>query len=40
MFNNTLRMSPPMNVSKSDVDEAVKLLDECFAAVSKKHNVK
>jgi 4-aminobutyrate aminotransferase len=40
MFNNTLRMSPPMNVGKSDVDEAVKLLDESFAAVSKKHNIK
>jgi hypothetical protein len=33
-------MSPPMNVAKSDVDEAVKLLDQAFAAVSKKHGIK
>jgi 4-aminobutyrate aminotransferase len=39
MFNNTLRMSPPMNVGKSDVDEAVKLLDQAFATVSKKHGI-
>jgi len=38
MFNNTLRMSPPMNVGKSDVDEAVKILDQAFATVSKKHS--
>jgi len=37
MFNNTLRMSPPMNISKSDVDEAVRILDESFAAVTKAH---
>jgi 4-aminobutyrate aminotransferase len=39
MFNNTLRMSPPMNVGKSDVDEAFKLLDQAFATVSKKHGM-
>jgi 4-aminobutyrate aminotransferase len=37
MFNNTLRMSPPMNISKSDVDEAARILDECFAFVTKNH---
>jgi 4-aminobutyrate aminotransferase len=37
MFNNTLRMSPPMNIGKSDVDEAARILDECFAAVTKAH---
>jgi len=31
-------MSPPMNVGKSDVDEAVKILDQAFATVSKKHS--
>ena len=24
MYNNVLRMSPPMNIAKSDVDEAFK----------------
>ncbi|HEY0309400.1 MAG TPA: aspartate aminotransferase family protein [Acidobacteriaceae bacterium] len=37
MFNNTLRMSPPMNIDKNDVDEAARILDECFAAVTKSH---
>jgi 4-aminobutyrate aminotransferase len=34
MYNNVLRMSPPMNIGKSDVDEALRLLDESFAAVT------
>ncbi len=34
MYNNVLRMSPPMNIGKSDVDEAFKALDRSFAAVS------
>jgi 4-aminobutyrate aminotransferase-like enzyme len=29
-----IRMSPPMNIAKSDVDDAVRILDESFAAVS------
>ena len=33
MYNNVLRMAPPMNISKSDVDEAVRILHESFAAV-------
>ena len=33
MFNNVLRMSPPMNIGKDDVDEAIRILDECFAAI-------
>src|ERR1700728_4593739 len=36
MYNNVLRMSPPMNIAKSDVDEALRLLDESFAAVTHK----
>jgi len=28
-------MSPPLNISKADVDEAVRILDESFAAVRK-----
>jgi 4-aminobutyrate aminotransferase len=32
---NVIRMSPPLNISKADVDEAVRILDESFAAVKK-----
>jgi len=28
-------MSPPLNISKADVDEAVRIFDESFAAVKK-----
>ncbi len=34
MYNNVLRMSPPMNIAKSDVDEAFRLLDKSFATVA------
>ncbi len=33
MYGNVIRMSPPLNIAKSDVDEAVRILDESFAAV-------
>ncbi|HEV2021969.1 MAG TPA: aminotransferase class III-fold pyridoxal phosphate-dependent enzyme, partial [Terriglobales bacterium] len=33
MCGNVVRMSPPLNIAKSDVDEAIRLLDESFAAV-------
>ncbi len=32
-YGNVIRMSPPLNISKADVDEAVRILDEGFAAV-------
>ncbi|HXZ27713.1 MAG TPA: aminotransferase class III-fold pyridoxal phosphate-dependent enzyme, partial [Terriglobales bacterium] len=32
-YGNCLRMSPPLNIAKSDVDEAVRILDESFVAV-------
>jgi 4-aminobutyrate aminotransferase len=34
MYNNVIRMSPPMNIGKADVDEALRLLEESFAAVT------
>lgn len=34
LHGNVIRMSPPMNIAKSDVDDAVRILDESFAAVS------
>ena len=36
MYHNVLRMSPAMNIAKSDVDEALRLLDQSFAAVTQK----
>jgi len=36
MYGNVIRMSPPLNISKADVDEAVRILDESFAAVTNK----
>jgi 4-aminobutyrate aminotransferase-like enzyme len=33
MHGNVIRMSPPLNIAKSDVDEAIRLLDESFAAL-------
>jgi 4-aminobutyrate aminotransferase-like enzyme len=35
-YANVIRMSPPLNISKADVDEAVQILDESFTAVGKK----
>jgi 4-aminobutyrate aminotransferase-like enzyme len=34
MYNNVLRLSPAMNITKSHVDEALRLLDASFADVS------
>jgi len=34
LFGNVLRISPPMNIGKSDVDNFVKALDEAFAKVT------
>jgi 4-aminobutyrate aminotransferase-like enzyme len=34
-YGNVLRMSPPLNISKADVDEATRILDESFAALKK-----
>jgi len=35
-YGNVIRMSPPLNISKADVDEALRILDESFAALA--HN--
>jgi 4-aminobutyrate aminotransferase-like enzyme len=32
--NNVIRIAPPLNVVKSDVEEALRLLDQSFAALS------
>jgi 4-aminobutyrate aminotransferase-like enzyme len=32
-YGNVIRMSPPLNISKADVDEAARILDESLAAL-------
>jgi len=34
LFNNVIRTSPPLIITKNDVDEAIRIMDEAFAAVS------
>ena len=34
LYGNTIRMSPPLNISKADVDDAIKMLDIALTAVS------
>ena len=33
LYGNVIRMAPPMNISKSDVDEGIRLLDKSFNEV-------
>src|SRR5271165_5819594 len=33
MYGNCIRLSPPMNISRADVDEFITCLDACFAQV-------
>ena len=33
LYGNVLRISPPLNIGKTDVDEFVRLLDRSFAQV-------
>ena len=35
-YGNVIRMTPPLNISKTDVDEASGILDESFAALKQK----
>ncbi|MFB3918102.1 MAG: aspartate aminotransferase family protein [Terriglobales bacterium] len=35
LFGNVIRLSPPLNISKTDVDEAVRKLDAAFQAMPK-----
>ena len=34
-YGNVVRMSPPLNISKADVDEAFRILDESFTEIKK-----
>jgi 4-aminobutyrate aminotransferase-like enzyme len=33
LYGNVIRIAPPLNIGKADVDEAVRILDEAFAEV-------
>jgi 4-aminobutyrate aminotransferase-like enzyme len=33
LMNNVVRLSPPLNISKADVDEGIRLLDKSFAEI-------
>ena len=33
LYGNVIRMSPPLNISKTDVDEAIRILDQSFTKV-------
>jgi 4-aminobutyrate aminotransferase-like enzyme len=34
LYNNCIRLAPPLNVSKADVDEAIRLLDQSLGGLS------
>jgi 4-aminobutyrate aminotransferase len=34
LHGNVIRTSPPLNISKADVDEAIRIMDEAFTAVA------
>jgi 4-aminobutyrate aminotransferase-like enzyme len=33
LMGNVIRMSPPMNIAKSDVNEAIRIMDDAFTAI-------
>jgi len=34
MYGNVIRTSPPLIITKADVDEAVRIMDESLVAIS------
>jgi len=34
LSGNVVRTSPPLNISKSDVDEAIKIMDQALTAIA------
>jgi 4-aminobutyrate aminotransferase len=36
LWGNVIRMSPPLNIGKADVEEAARILDESFSALEKR----
>jgi 4-aminobutyrate aminotransferase-like enzyme len=40
MFGNVLRVSPPMNIGRADVDQFIVMLDAAFAECGEMAGVK
>jgi 4-aminobutyrate aminotransferase-like enzyme len=36
LYGNVIRIAPPMNISKADVDEGMRLLDKSFGEVTSR----
>jgi len=36
LYGNVIRIAPPMNISKADVDEGIRMLDKSFSEVSSR----
>jgi alanine-glyoxylate transaminase/(R)-3-amino-2-methylpropionate-pyruvate transaminase len=36
LYGNVIRIAPPLNIAKADVDEAVRILDEAFEEVTRR----
>jgi 4-aminobutyrate aminotransferase-like enzyme len=34
LFGNVIRTSPPLNISKTDADEAIRIMDNALTAMS------
>jgi 4-aminobutyrate aminotransferase-like enzyme len=34
LFGNVIRTSPPLNIAKADVDEAIRIMDESLVAMA------
>jgi 4-aminobutyrate aminotransferase-like enzyme len=34
LYGNVVRTSPPLNISKADVDEAIRIMDEALMVMS------
>jgi 4-aminobutyrate aminotransferase-like enzyme len=34
LFGNVVRSSPPLNISKADVDEAIRIMDQALTAMT------
>jgi 4-aminobutyrate aminotransferase len=36
LYGNTIRLTPPLNIGKTDVDEAVRILDQAFTEIEQR----
>ncbi len=36
LYGNVIRIAPPMNISKADVDEGMRMLDKSFSEVTSR----